>query len=139
MYLNSKLAEISSSFVTKNNIRPFWRDFHTATVVGECIYIFGGRMDHGRTRFTGENFYSNDLYSFDVLSLKWTELRTDTSSQSNLLQIMANTVDIQHKFSPCGRRSHSAIAYNNKVIVFGGFQENIQKHFNDMYEYDIGK
>ncbi len=125
--------------VPKSAVRPFWRDFHTATAIGETLYIFGGRMDLGRTRFTGENFYSNDLYAFNVLTKKWAELRADTSTQSNYLQILGDQADIAHTFSPCGRRSHSACAYNNRMLIFGGFQENIQKHFNDMYEYDVAR
>lgn len=96
-------------------------------------------MDVGRARFTGENFYANDLYAFDTASKKWIELRPDTSGQmtgGGLLERLTREIDIQNKFSPCGRRSHSAVAFNNRLIVFGGFQEKIQKHFNDMYEYN---
>jgi hypothetical protein len=118
-------------------VRPFWRDFHTATAIGDVIYVFGGRMDLGRTRFTGENFYSNDLYAFNVAACKWTELHADTSHHhASLLQILGGQADLVNLFSPCGRRSHSAVAHNNKLLVFGGYQENIEKHFNDMYEYD---
>jgi hypothetical protein len=113
--------------------------------VDNTLYVFGGRMDQGRNRFTGENFYSNDLHAFDLRTRKWTQLRPDTSGSSpataanHNLHILATQADVAHTYSPCGRRSHSAIGYNSKIIVFGGFQENIQKHFNDMHAYDVAR
>ena len=114
----------------KDEVRPFWRDFHTSTSVGDDIFIFGGRMDAGRERFTGESFYSNDLYAYNVKTNRWREVRPNTSN---------NQDDPSVKFSPSGRRSHSAVTYKNKIILFGGFHENIRKHYNDLYEFDIGK
>lgn len=95
-------------------------------------------MDQGRARFTGDNFYSNDLFSFNVKTKKWTELKSDTSNQSIFLSILSTDTqsDFQHRFSPCGRRSHSAFAYNTKMIIFGGYQESVHLHFNDLHEYD---
>ena len=92
------------------------------------MYIFGGRMDVGRTRFTGDNFYSNDLYSFNLKTRKWRLLIDDQSNKSQ--------DDPAYILCPHGRRSHSTIVYNNKMILFGGYQENLHKHFNDLFEYD---
>lgn len=117
------------------------------------MYIFGGRMDLGGTRFTGENFYLNDLYSFNTKKKQWTQLIPDKSfltfnnnnnnsdttpnnDNNNSNETRNNSNEQQTKLSPCGRRSHSAVVYNNKMIIFGGFQENIHKHFNDMYIFD---
>lgn len=102
------------------------------------MFIFGGRMDCGHETFTGESFYSNDLYMFDINKNLWTEVRADTSRS---LESSASDSNIpkEKAFSPCGRRSHSAAVYKQKIIVFGGFQENIHKHFNDIYEYDVDK
>lgn len=94
------------------------------------MYIFGGRMDVGLTRFTGDNFYSNDLFSFDFGKNIWNLLIPDQSNINN---------SSEHYNSPEGRRSHSATVYNKKIIIFGGYQENLNKHFNDLHEYDPSK
>ena len=101
------------------------------------MYIFGGRMDFGHEVFTGESFYSNDFYAFDTIKKIWTEIRSDTSRQV-LSAADSSIANISKVFSPCGRRSHSAVVYKRKIIIFGGFQENSHKHFNDLYEFDIG-
>lgn len=88
-------------------------------------------MDIGRTRFTGDNFYSNDLFSFDFSKKKWILLIQDQS--------YFNRESVQNAYSPEGRRSHTAVVYNGKIIVFGGYQENLNKHFNDLHEYDPSK
>ena len=114
--------------------------------------FFGlGRMDFGRYRFTGDSFYSNDLYAFNVITKTWSEIRPDTSSERQSIQhhqhqqpqhqnTNANDTTLtRRKFSPCGRRSHSAVVHKNKILIFGGFQENLHKHFNDLYQFDTGK
>ena len=100
-------------------------------------------MDFGRQRFTGESFYSNDLYAYNVKKNTWSEIRPDTSLPSLSVERHSENGDeteaVKRKFSPCGRRSHTCAVYKNKVILFGGFQENIHKHFNDLYEFDTGQ
>jgi N-acetylneuraminic acid mutarotase len=124
----------------KSDLRPYWRDFHTASSVGNNIYIFGGRMDLGGDRFTGESFYSNDLFAFNVITKTWALIKPDTSSEfENLTSLTQNEVtSLASKFGPSGRRSHSAIVYKNKIVLFGGFQENMSKHFDDLYQFDTG-
>jgi len=39
------------------------------------LYVFGGRMDVGQETFTGESFYSNDLYAFDTQRKIWIEIK----------------------------------------------------------------
>ena len=36
-------------------------------------------------------------------------------------------------------KSHSAVVYKRKILIFGGFAENFNKHFNELYEFNIGK
>ena len=103
------------------------------------MYIFGGRMDCGHETFTGESFYSNDLYMFDITKKQWVEVRPDTSRSLGSSEANESVASKSKIFSPCGRRSHSAVVYKRKIIIFGGFQENIHKHLNDIYEYDVGK
>lgn len=102
------------------------------------MYIFGGRMDKGHEVFTGESFYSNDIHMFDTTKKVWIELKPDSSN--HVLSSGDQTTSEENKqklFSPCGRRSHSAVVYKRKIIIFGGFQENTHKHYNDLYEFDV--
>lgn len=110
----------------KTLVRPHWRDFHTASAVDNKLYVFGGRMDRGQDTFTGESFYSNDLYAFDTQQKIWTQIKPNTSRNED-----------SEKGVPCGRRSHSAVVYKRKMIIFGGFDENSNKHFNELYEFNI--
>ena len=113
-------------------------------------------MDFGRHRFTGDSFYSNDLYAFNLKTKTWSEIRPDTSTERPSIQMQQqqqqqqqheqndptlnhNEALLSQKFSPCGRRSHSAVVYKSKILVFGGYQENLHRHYNDLYEFDTGK
>ena len=66
-----------------------WRDFHTATGIGNFMYIFGGRSDQGGNVYTNNEIYCNKLQIFDTSTRTWIEPET-----TGVL--------------PIGRRSHSA-------------------------------
>ena len=103
------------------------------------MYVFGGRMDRGGEIFTGDSFYSNDLFVFDTVTKAWTEVKPDNSSSVDYHNDSNNlNHDRNSKYTPCGRRSHSCVAYKKKLIMFGGFQENIKIHYNDLFEFDTG-
>lgn len=99
------------------------------------MYVFGGRSDQGQEIFTGNSVYHNDLYAFDVKTCKWEKIHgiSDPLTEEEL------ETQADSHLPPCGRRSHSALAYKNKIYTFGGFQENSKMHFNDLYEFDTGK
>ena len=43
-------------------------------------------------------------------------------------------------YQPRGRRSLSAVRYgDNKILYFGGFNNRIKRHFNDVFVFDAGK
>lgn len=87
-------------------------------------------MDHGQDEFTNRSFYSNDLYAFNLVTEKWIQV----FPTSSLTEQSEN-----EKVSPSGRRSHSAIVYKDKIIIFGGFrQSDNPTHFNDLFEFDSG-
>ncbi|XP_065052421.1 kelch domain-containing protein 3-like [Rhopilema esculentum] len=103
--------------------RPFqttlciWRDFHTSTAIGNKIYVFGGRGDRNGPIHTNEDIYDNAVYEFDTEKLKWT-----------VLSVSGNV--------PHGRRSHSAIAYNDNIYIFGGYNGQLNKHFADLWKFN---
>lgn len=43
-------------------------------------------------------------------------------------------------YQPRGRRSLSYAKYgDSKIIYFGGFNNKLKRHFNDIFVYDSGK
>lgn len=91
------------------------------------MYIFGGRTSSPES----EN-YPNDLFAFDMSTRQWTEIIRD---QTYLY--LNREPSYTFECAPCGRRSHSAVVVNDRnILIFGGYQETIGKHFNDLYEFD---
>jgi N-acetylneuraminic acid mutarotase len=87
-------------------------------------------MDQGQEEFTNRSIYSNDLYAFNLITEKWAQIISTSSLPES---------SESGKVSPSGRRSHSAIVYKDKIIIFGGFrQSDNPTHFNDLYEFDSG-
>ena len=42
---------------------PAYRDFHSATAIGDCMYVFGGRCDNGHWPGPQQNteYYPNSV------------------------------------------------------------------------------
>jgi N-acetylneuraminic acid mutarotase len=95
------------SFAKKNAVVFKSIDEHTATAVGDQIYVFGGNI---------AGFKSNKILVFDTVSSKWTSLT--------------------HENAPCPRSCHSAALYNSKIYIFGGKDQDTNK-LNDIWAYDI--
>ncbi|EDO42909.1 predicted protein [Nematostella vectensis] len=94
-----------------------WRDFHTATAIGTDMYIFGGRGDMLGPFHSGQEVYTNTVSIFNTEECSW-----HNASPSG---------DV-----PIGRRSHSAICYDNCLYVFGGYNGRQREHYNDIYRLD---
>ena len=69
------------------------------------MIVFGGFVDSGR---------ENDLWEFNFETGKWTEISPIT------------------KETPCKRSGHSAVVYMNKMYVFGGVDDEINR-LNDFW------
>ena len=93
--------------------KPKPRAGHSATMINECLYVFGGKDD--------ENEKLNDLWKFDINLRKWTQL----------IQEPGDPV-------PMNRSGHSAVAYKNYICIFGGIFE-VTKELNDFHMYDVEK
>lgn len=91
--------------------------------------MFGGRKDVAGTRFSGDSIYLNDMYAFDTTRREWSKIEYKQREQEAISNQSQCT-------GPSERRSHSAVVLGKKLLIFGGVQENIRKHFNDMYEFD---
>ncbi|CAF3558194.1 unnamed protein product [Adineta steineri] len=96
---------------------PQCRDFHSATNIDNRMYIFGGRFDQIGPQQILQNFYDNHLHIFNPNDNSWLDL----TPQGQILY---------------GRRSHSAFTHNGKLYIFGGYNNVIDTHFNDLHEFN---
>jgi dynein heavy chain len=89
---------------------PEPRGAHSATLIGDRMYVFGG---YGGDGYASRDF--NDLHVLDCYSWEWIALET--------------TGDV-----PPPRSGHQAVAVGTDLYVFGGW--NSVEEFDDMYVLD---
>lgn len=95
---------------------PTFRDFHSATAVGNRMYIFGGRGDRNGPHHSQMEMYCPDIMYLDTENSKWYRPAT-------LGEI------------PTGRRSHSAFLHGDYLYIFGGYNSILDLHFNDLHRF----
>ena len=78
---------------------PFSRYGHTVVVYKRKFYLWGGRNDHHRA--------CNRLFCFDPATCQWSIVAT------------ISTV------IPAARDGHSACVINNRMYIFGGFEDQV--------------
>ncbi|KAJ5074183.1 hypothetical protein M0811_00812 [Anaeramoeba ignava] len=88
--------------------KPIERRWSSSVLFNNKIWIFGGYQNIEQ-RF-------NDVYYFDLINQEWTG-------------------PIQSENAPSPRYSHTAVVYNNKMWVFGGFDGSVQS--NSVYTFDF--
>ncbi|XP_045566372.1 kelch domain-containing protein 3 isoform X1 [Salmo salar] len=93
-----------------------WRDFHSATIIGTKMFVFGGRADRFGPFHSNNEIYCNKIKVFDTETNSW--LNTATA-----------------QLLPEGRRSHSAFSYNGELYIFGGYNARLDRHFNDLWKF----
>ncbi|KAK4824827.1 hypothetical protein QYF61_020200 [Mycteria americana] len=94
-----------------------WRDFHSATIIGTKMYVFGGRADRFGPFHSNNEIYCNRIRVFDTETNSWLD-----SPPTPVL--------------PEGRRSHSAFSYNGELYVFGGYNARLNRHFHDLWKFN---
>uniref|UniRef100_UPI00358F92CE kelch domain-containing protein 3 n=1 Tax=Myxine glutinosa TaxID=7769 RepID=UPI00358F92CE len=94
-----------------------WRDFHSATFIGPKMFVFGGRADLLGPAHSNHEIYCNRIKVFDTEFDTW----------------LHPTIN---GFSPEGRRSHSAYAYNGELYIFGGYNALMDYHFDDLWKFN---
>ncbi|XP_043860103.1 kelch domain-containing protein 3 isoform X3 [Dromiciops gliroides] len=94
-----------------------WRDFHSATMLGNRMYVFGGRADRFGPFHSNNEIYCNRIRIFDTRAEAWLECPS-----TPLL--------------PEGRRSHSAFGYNGELYIFGGYNARLNRHFHDLWKFN---
>ncbi|GLV40018.1 uncharacterized protein CBL_10914 [Carabus blaptoides fortunei] len=105
-------------------IPPSLRDFHSAAVIdyvpwlGGTMFIFGGRGDRGYSpNNRHEEIYSQHIQCLNIYTHLW-------------------STPFTYGDIPIGRRSHSAFVHKQFMYIFGGYNGNMDRHFNDLYRYD---
>eukprot|EP00043_Microstomoeca_roanoka_P018663 m.202333 g.202333 ORF g.202333 m.202333 type:complete len:535 (+) comp16872_c11_seq2:227-1831(+) len=92
---------------------PDRRCNHSLTAVGNKLYVFGGRG--------GEKLLFNDVHCFDAETRQWTVIEPSGTP-------------------PPPRDFHSAVTFDDKIVIFGGAMEiesqDIFKYYNDVVIYD---
>lgn len=114
------LNKMQWKYINTSGRPPSYRDFHTATVLHNRMYIFGGRGDRHGPYHTEEEIYCSQIVYLDLVSNEW-----HTPNTTGAI--------------PLGRRSHSTFIYNNMLYIFGGFNGLADQHFNDLYSFDTAK
>ncbi|XP_061817030.1 kelch domain-containing protein 3 isoform X2 [Nerophis lumbriciformis] len=105
------------SFINARGIPASWRDFHSATIIGTKMFVFGGRGDRFGPFHSNNEIYCNMIEVFDTQTNCW----LSTPSTQPL---------------PEGRRSHSAFSYKGELYIFGGYNAHLDQHFNDLWKFN---
>ncbi|KAI2658179.1 Kelch domain-containing protein 3 [Labeo rohita] len=105
------------SLVSARGTPARWRDFHSATIIGTKMFVFGGRADRFGPFHSNNEIYCNKIKIFDTETNCW--LNTPTA-----------------QLLPEGRRSHSAFSYNGELYIFGGYNARLDRHFNDLWKFN---
>uniref|UniRef100_A0A5S6QUW7 Kelch domain-containing protein 3 n=1 Tax=Trichuris muris TaxID=70415 RepID=A0A5S6QUW7_TRIMR len=99
------------------NVPPQWRDFHSTTIIGDRMYVFGGRSDESGPYHTNSEFYDPELMYLDFKENCWHKVATKGDA-------------------PRGRRSHSCWSQHGMLYMFGGYNGSLNEHYNDLYGFD---
>ncbi|CAB3398872.1 unnamed protein product [Caenorhabditis bovis] len=96
--------------VTHRDETPYQRYGHTVVEYGGKAYLWGGRNDDFGA--------SNVLHSFDPENRRWE--RIDVTG-----------------FVPAARDGHTAVVVENKMVLFGGFEEDAQRFSQETFIFDF--
>jgi len=113
------LDEMRWELLVTSGDLPAYRDFHTATAIGDKMYIFGGRCCPRVMLQPNHEYYCSEVRYFDTRTRTWCK------------PVVGSSDDV-----PEGRRSHSALNYNGNLIVFGGYNSVKSQHKNDLWMFD---
>lgn len=94
---------------------------HTAVVIGDYMYVFGGANPVIQSGVTAVNTF----LKYDLRANTWEKLAPENN------------------FLPCSRFAHTAVAYEGRMYIFGGQKggvggktQKISYRLNDLWEYD---
>ncbi len=88
---------------------PCGRMLHTAIILNDYLYIFGGK--------TGDGIYLNDFWRFSLFSKHWEKVNVEGEI-------------------PKGRSGHTMISQDNIIYIFGGKVGDLLER-NEFWKYDL--
>lgn len=97
-FVTQKWSEHHVLFFSSQGTPARWRDFHSATIIGTKMFVFGGRADRFGPFHSNNEIYCNKIKVFDTETNCW----LSTPSTQPL---------------PEGRRSHSACTTQTNNIL----------------------
>ncbi|GAA5961620.1 hypothetical protein JCM21900_002827 [Sporobolomyces salmonicolor] len=110
----SSAADLTAAVRRTTGMRPPPLVGCSVTLVNDAIFVFGGRLVPTRTMVSS-------LYSLDLRTLVWAQLWPPPSpSPSGESADPAAPVTPLPSFSPQARYFHSACAWGDKLVIFGG-------------------
>jgi len=117
--LSQSWGEFQWSKVETTGDAPCPRFRHTASVVGDAIYIIGG--------FSGPKTRHNDVWKLDIATGAWSNVVADTGAEGK-----------SNKSVPAPRGSHTADVVGTSIYVFGGYggYDFCLKELGDMFIFD---
>jgi len=115
------LKEMEWHMLVTRGALPAYRDFHTATAIGNKMFIFGGRCCPVNQHLQQEEYYCSQVTYFDTETLTWVQPHVADEGEGEI---------------PDGRRSHSALNFHGDLVIFGGYNSVTQKHKNDIWRFD---
>uniref|UniRef100_K3WLS5 IPT/TIG domain-containing protein n=1 Tax=Globisporangium ultimum (strain ATCC 200006 / CBS 805.95 / DAOM BR144) TaxID=431595 RepID=K3WLS5_GLOUD len=91
---------------------PRWK--HSATVVDNKVYVFGG-FHNSSTRF-------NDLWVFNPITVEWSQpMDKGTAASTATHRASVASTRVNASVVPAPRGGHSAVAIRKCIYVFGGY------------------
>ncbi|KAJ3104628.1 Multiple epidermal growth factor-like domains protein 8 [Phlyctochytrium planicorne] len=108
--------QLTPSTIPKNVANPTPRFGHTLSMIGTCLFSFGGFSMPDRT-------ITNELWVFDTVRRAWKQL------------------EYQSEYTPKPRYGHSSCIVNDqRLLIYAGMSKNEGKPFvlDDLAELDLG-
>jgi hypothetical protein len=90
---------------------PCGRMLHSAIILNDYLYIFGGK--------TGDGIYLNDMWRFNLFSQIWEKIKV--------------TGEV-----PKGRSGHTMTSFENFIYIFGGKVGDLQER-NEFWKFDVDR
>ncbi|CAK4161716.1 unnamed protein product [Aphanomyces euteiches] len=107
---------------------PRWK--HTATIVDNKIYLFGG-FHNATTRF-------QDVWVFNPITMEWSQPVPQPTPRTGSMQSLTKTGGAWPG-CPAPRGGHSACLINREIYIFGGYggQGYSRRDFDDLYALNV--
>ena len=123
LFIFNALAEKKWVKVETKNPPQRAISLHTAVIVGNKMYVFGGSEHTTNSAHSQGLTSSNQLYELSLDTLTWRRIQR----QQGLSDII-----------PSARLAHSAVEYEGRMYVFGGesHSANRDTRLNDLWEFD---